>query len=179
MIKKISIVGNACSGKTRLSRELAKKYNLPLTHVDSIQFLSGMRLRDPTETRKILEKVANHDEWIIDGFGPLKIVEDRFQKSDAVVFIRFPLWRIYLWCIKRQIKGLFIRRAELPGGCFESTVPQTIKLFRTIWNVHFGMWPQLDRIFLQNMYKNKIIYVRNLAELNKIYKDGISDLVLS
>lgn len=178
MIKKISIIGNACSGKTWLSRELAKKYNLPLTHVDSIQFLSGMRLREPAETRKILEEVANRDEWIIDGFGPLKIIEDRFQKSDVVVFIRFPLLRIYWWCIKRQIKGLFTRRAELPKGCYESTIPQTIKLFETIRNVHFGMWPQLDRIFLQDIYKNKIIYVRNLAELNKIYKDGISDLGL-
>lgn len=172
-IKKISIIGNACSGKTRLSRELSKKYKLPLTHVDSIQFLSGMRLRDPSETRKTLEEVANRDEWIIDGFGPLKTIESRFQKSDVVVFIRLPLWRVYWWCMKRQIKGFFIRRAELPAGCFESTISQTIKLVKTIWNVHFGMWPQLDRIFLQDIYKNKVIYVRNLSELKKIHVLGI------
>lgn len=53
------------------------------------------------------------NEWIIDGFGPLKIIESRFQKSDVVVFIRFPLWRNYWWCFKRQIKGLFFRRSEL------------------------------------------------------------------
>jgi len=169
-MKKISVIGNACSGKTRLSRELAKKYNLPLTHVDSIQFLSGMQLRDPSETRKILEDLASQNEWLIDGFGPLKIIEDRFQKSEVVIFIRLPLWRNYWWCIKRQVKGLLTReqRAELPAGCFESTIPQTIKLFKTIWNVHFGMWPQLDRIFLQGQYKNKIKYVRTLTDLNKM-----------
>lgn len=53
------------------------------------------------------------NKWIIDGFGPLKIIESRFQKSDVVVFIRFPLWRNYWWCFKRQIKGLFFRRSEL------------------------------------------------------------------
>lgn len=175
--KKISVIGNACSGKTWLSRELALKYNLPLTHVDSVQFLSGMKLKDPSETRKILESIANQDQWIIDGFGPLKIIEDRFQKSDVVVFIRFPLWRNYWWCIKRQIKALFTgkQRTELPDGCLESTIPQTLKLFKTIWNVHFGMWPQLDRIFLQNMYKNKIIYVRTVTDLNKMYKVGIQN----
>lgn len=173
-MKKISIIGNACSGKTWLSIELAKRYNLPLTHVDSIQFLAGMKLRNPDETRKILEEVANQNIWIIDGFGPLKIIEDRFQKSDVVIFIRFPLWRNYWWCIKRQIKALFARRPELPEGCFEATIPQTLKLFKTIWNVHHGMWPQLDRIFLQDIYKNKIVYVRNLAELNTLYKAGIS-----
>lgn len=172
-MKKISVIGNACAGKTRLSRELAKKHNLPLTHVDSIQFLTTMRLRDPSETRKILEDISNKDEWIIDGFGPLKIIESRFQKSDVVVFIRFPLWRNYWWCFKRQMKGLFFRRSELPAGCFESTIPQTAKLIKTIWNVHFGMWPQLDRIFLQDIYKNKIVYIRNLAELKKVFDTGV------
>ena len=172
--KKISVIGNSCSGKTLLSRALAKRYDLPLTHVDSVQFLSGMRLRDPIETRKILEEVAKQKIWIIDGFGPLKIIEKRFQSSDLIVFIRFPLWKNYWWCIKRQMKGLFVRRSELPEGCFESTVPQTIKLFTTIWNVHYGMWPQLDRIFLNEMYKNKIIYIRNLSELKKIYILGVS-----
>lgn len=173
MIKKISVIGNACSGKTTLSRELAKKYNLPLIHVDSIQFLPKMKLRDPGETRKILEEKSEDKEWIIDGFGPLKIIESRFQKSDVVVFIRFPLWRVYWWCIKRQIKGLFTRRSELPEGCFESTFSQTFKLFKTIWNVHFGMWPQLDRIFLRETYRGKIVYVRSLRDLNRIYKEGL------
>ena len=176
-MKKIAIIGNACSGKTQLSRELAKRYNLPLTHVDSIQFLAGMNLRDPNETRKILENRANQDQWIIDGFGPLKIIEDRFQKSDVVIFIRLPLWRNYWWCCRRQIIGFFSRkqREELPAGCNEFTIQQTVKLFKTIWNVYFGMWLQLDRIFLQEIYKNKIIYIRTLADLNKMYKTGILD----
>lgn len=172
-IKKISIIGNACSGKTQLSRVLAEKYKLPITHVDSIQFLPGMKLRDPSSTRKILEEVTSRNEWIIDGFGPLKIIESRLQKSDLVIFIRLSIWRNYWWCIKRQARGLFIRRTELPEGCFEGTLEQTFKLFKTIWNVHHGMWPQLDRIFLQGMYKNKIIYVRTLSELNRVYKIGV------
>lgn len=166
--KKIAVIGNSCSGKTRLSRAFADQYALPLTHVDSIQFLAGMKLRDPAETRKILDEIASGEKWVIDGFGPLKIVENRFQKADVVVFIRFPLWRNYWWCLKRQLKGLYTRRPELPEGCFESTLPQTIKLIKTIWNIHFGMWPQLDRIFLQNKYKNKIVYVRNLSEFDHL-----------
>jgi adenylate kinase family enzyme len=167
-IKKISVIGNACSGKTTLSRKLAQKYQLPLTHVDSIQFLSGMRLRNPEETRKLLIDVSGRESWIIDGLGPLKIIEDRFQKSDLVVFMRFPLWRIYWWCLKRQIRGLFVRRSELPQGCFESTPAQTLKLVSTIWNVHHGMWPQLDRIFKRDIYQHKVVYVRSLADLKTL-----------
>lgn len=175
--KKISVIGNACSGKTTLSRELAQKYHLPLIHVDSIQFLQGMKLRDPEQTRSMLEEISNKNEWIIDGFGPLKIIEKRFQKADIIIFIKFPLWRVYWWCIKRQFKSLFIQRTELPEHCFEATIPQTIRLFKTIWNVNFGMWPQLERIFQKEIYNKKIIYVHNLVDFKKIYYEGIKDFI--
>lgn len=170
---KIAVIGNACSGKTRLSHALAEIHQLPLTHVDAVQFLAGMRLRDPAETREILKDVSNNDKWIIDGFGPLKIIEDRFQKADVVIFIQFPLWRNYWWCFKRQVKGFYSRRLELPAGCFESTIPHTIKLMKTIWNVHFGMWPQLDRIFAQEIYRKKIFYIRTLGDFNRILSSGV------
>lgn len=172
-VKRIAVIGNACSGKTRLSHALAGFHHLPLSHVDSVQFLAGMGLRDPAETRKILTDISNNEKWVIDGFGPLKIIEDRFQKADVVVFVRFPLWRNYWWCFKRQLKGIYSRRPELPENCFESTVPQTIKLIKTIWNVHFGMWPQLDRIFAQEKYNNKIVYIRTVDDFRRIFDSGV------
>lgn len=167
-MKKICVIGNACSGKTTLSKKLKIKYQLPLIHVDSIQFLPGMKLRDPAETRDVLLKMSEQETWIIDGFGPLKIIEDRFQKADIVVFIRIPLWRNYLWCLKRQLRAFFLRREELPEDCFEATCAQTLKLITHIWNVHHGMWPQLDRIFQKDVYKNKIVYIRSVSELKNM-----------
>lgn len=166
--KKISVIGNACSGKTTLSRHLAEKYQLPLVHVDSIQFLPGMQLRNPDDTRKLLMDEAQKEAWIIDGLGPLKIIEKRLQLSDVIICLRPPLWKNYLRCIKRQITGLFIRRSELPPDCFESTPAQTFKLFSTIRNVHNGLWPQLDRIFLEETYRSKVIYVRSSKDLKRL-----------
>lgn len=172
-MKKISVIGNACSGKTTLSRRLAEIYSLPLTHVDSVQFLPGMQLRDRNETRKILADIAKGPEWIIDGLGPLKIIESRFQLSDQVVFLRLPLWKTYWWLCKRQFQALFHKREELPDGCFEATPRQTLKLFSTIWNVHNGLWPQLDRIFQGEVYRDKILYVRDQAHLKRIMRSGL------
>ena len=174
-MKKISIIGNACSGKTSLSRALAKRYNLPLTHVDSIQFLSEMRIRDPNETRKILEEIACQEEWIIEGLGPLKIIESRLKKSDVIILIRLPLWQSYYWGLKRQLWGFFSRqqRTELPPNSNEFTFKQSLKLARTIWNVHHGLWPQLDRILSREHYKNKVKIVRRLSELKYLFKMGI------
>ena len=169
---KIAVIGNSCSGKTTLSRQLAKHYKMTqsLTHVDSIQFLSGMQLRDPKETCEVLNKIAEQDEWIIDGLGPLRTIENRLERADQIICIRIPLWQNYCWCLKRQIKGLFFRRPELPSGCFESTPRQTFRLMKTIWNVHHGLWVQLDRIFLRDIYRGKVIYVRSSQEFSAFLK---------
>lgn len=172
-LQKISVIGNPCTGKTTLSRALAAQYELPLIHVDSIQFLPEMKLRDPTETRKVLIEYSLGDEWIIDGLGPLKIIEDRFQKSDLVLVIRIPFWRNVLWIFKRQLKSLFFPREELPENSKEATFEQTVKLFRNMWNVQNGLWIQLDRIFLRDIYKNKVRYIRSVRELNKILVNGL------
>jgi adenylate kinase family enzyme len=172
-IQKISIIGNPCSGKTTLSRALATKYKLPLTHVDSIQFIEGMVLRNPDETRQILSDISNQSNWIIDGLGPLKIIEDRFQKSDLILVIRIPLWRNLVWVLKRQVKSVFVTRAELPNNSREASLQQTWKLLTNIRSVQSGLWLQLDRIFLREIYKNKVQYIKSVKELNRIARIGL------
>lgn len=170
MISKIFVIGNACSGKTTLSRKIADVTQLPLIHVDSIQFLSGMVLRNQNETREILKKLASQEKWIFDGFGPLNLIEDRFAISDKIIFIRLPLWLNYLLCLKRQMTVLFYPRKELPADCFESTLSQTLKLFKSIHNVHYGMWPQLERIFKKAEFKDKLIRLDGYFSYRKFLK---------
>ena len=165
--QKICIIGNACSGKTTLARQIQLLTKLPLYHVDSIQFLPRLKLKSPDQTRTELLEISNYDNWIIDGFGPLNIIEDRFQKSDLIIFIRLPLVLVYWWMLKRQIKALFAQRKELPADCFEATPAQTYKLIKNIYNVHTGMWPQLDRIFKKDIYKNKVIFLQSRCEIKK------------
>lgn len=69
MNNRIAVIGNGGGGKTTLSRALAKRYNLPLTHVDSIQYMAGMNVRPTDETRTILNEIAAAPQWLIDGFG--------------------------------------------------------------------------------------------------------------
>ena len=173
MIQKIAVVGNAGAGKTRLSRRLSELHHLPLTHVDSIQFLSGMKVRPHKESIEILSEVQNGTAWIIDGYGPLDIIEKRFQAADKVVFIDLPLWRLYWWCTKRQIQNAWSRRSELPEGCDEFSIAQTRKLYRTLWKVHHQMRPELLKIFNRESLKSKMIVIHSLSEWSSLYETGI------
>lgn len=172
-IHKIAVVGNIAGGKTRLSRSLAARYNLPITHVDSIQFIPGMQIRPFKETRDVLLQVAGGEQWLIDGYGPLEIIEKRFQAADRVVFIDFPLWRHQWWCFKRQVKNLWSRRPELPEGCSELSFEHSRKLFRSMKSAHRQMRPELLRIFARDNLKEKVVHIRTLKDWNRVFKTGL------
>jgi adenylate kinase family enzyme len=164
-INRISVIGNSCSGKTTISHKLKDIFSLPLHHVDSTQYLPGMRWRDPDQTRAVLADVAASQSWIIDGLGPLKILEERMQRSDLIIVLRPPLWTLYARLCLRQLTGLFKRRRELPENCFESTPAHTVKMIKTIWNVHKGLWPQLDRILASEKYRDKTISLSDDSQI--------------
>lgn len=171
-IKKIAVIGNVAGGKTRLSRKISAKHNIPLTHIDSIQFLPGMIIRPMPETREIINKITSQETWLIDGFGPLDILEKRFALADRIIFIDLPLWRHLWWCCKRQLKNIYSRRAELPDGCNELTYNHTKKLFKTIWQIHKKMRPELIRILNRDKNKPKLIWIKSVGELKGVLDNG-------
>ena len=172
-ILKIAVVGNAGGGKTRLSRRLSEVHHIPVTHVDTIQFLPGMKIRPQEETRKVLREITNQEKWLIDGYGPLDLIENRFLLADRVIFIDFPIWRHYWWCAKRQVQSPWKRRSELPENCNEATIEHTLKLFKAIWQIHTKMRPELLRIFKKAQLKDKVVHIQNMKDWNQVFQKGL------
>ena len=168
--RKIAVIGNAGAGKTTLSRRLAKIYELPLYHVDTYQFLPDLQMRPFKETVEILIPLQEQDSWIIDGFGPLDILEKRFALADQIIFIDFPLWRHYFWATKRQFQSLGSPRSELPKGISELNLQHVLKLYKTIRQVHEKMRPELLRILERPQNREKLLLIRTLPQWNEAAK---------
>lgn len=173
MPQRIAVIGNSCAGKTTLSRRLARIHELPLFHVDSIQFIDGMKIRPHLESISILEKIHSENSWIIDGYGPLDILEKRFEICDRIVFLDFPLWQHYWWALKRVLKSPWSPRQELPPNCNDFNWQQISKLFRTIWKVHYKMRPQIIKIIGRPANHKKAIFICSMADWKSIYEKGI------
>ena len=58
---RIAIIGNAGGGKSTLARKLGKALDLPVTHVDSIQYRSDWQRTEAAECNQILEVAAQAD----------------------------------------------------------------------------------------------------------------------
>ena len=162
------MIGNGGGGKTTLARRLAALYDLPLSHVDSIQYLAGFARRPEDETRLMLKRLADQERWLIDGFGPLDVIAERFARADAIIFVDFPLWRHYFWAGKRQIRAAWSPRSELPEGCSEAGLGHTLRLFRILWRVHMRIRPRLIELMLQPGNRSRLIWVRNLSDWQSV-----------
>ena len=108
-MKKIIVIGCPGSGKSRLSRSLAKKTGLPLYHLDLMYWNA-----DKTCVQKnvFLERLADSlqkDEWIIDGnYG--STMEKRLEACDTVIFLDFPKEL----CIKGVLERRGKPRSDMP-----------------------------------------------------------------
>jgi adenylate kinase family enzyme len=156
---RIAIIGNVASGKTTLARQISNTENIEVTHIDSIQYLTDLSLRPYTETIEILNKIHQKPSWIIDGYGPLDILEKRFEICDQIIFLDPPVWKNYFRLILRQIKNIFYPRQELPKNSKEWSLRHTAKLFRTINQQHQKMRPELIRILNREQNKKKLLII--------------------
>lgn len=143
---RIAIIGNAGGGKSTLARKLGQALDLPVTHVDSIQYQSGWQRTDTTECDRILDLAAQADRWVIDGYGSDALIERRIDIADTVVFVDFPLWRHYWWASKRQWAARHGQRSELPENCPEFSFAHTRKLYAIMWQVHRDYTPWFRRL---------------------------------
>ncbi len=173
-MKKVAVIGNICGGKTLLSRRLSQLHNLPLAHVDAIEFLPGLKRRPLPESLAQIKMIEQQDSWLIDGYGPLDLLESRLGQADRIVFIDLPLSLHIWWTLKRQIKNLWSPRAELPPGCQELNLEHTQRLLKSLLNMHRNMRPELVRILSRDDLKHKVIYIRSRRQWQKYFQHGLA-----
>lgn len=140
-MNRVAIIGNGGGGKTTLARKLGRALELPVCHVDSVQFQPGWKPTPASECDAALDQLASEDRWIIDGFGSKPVMTRRFAAADTIVFVDFALWRHYWWACKRQLKSFRGQRAELPANCPETSFWYHRTLARVMWRVHRDLRP--------------------------------------
>ena len=106
-MKRVAVFGNAGGGKSTLARELAAITGLPLAVVDELQYRAGGVKVPHEEYLQAHVTLLANDEWIIDGFGGIRLLWERLEAADTLIHVDLPLAVHALWVTKRLVKGLF------------------------------------------------------------------------
>ncbi|WBB70368.1 AAA family ATPase [Micromonospora sp. WMMD812] len=117
-MRRILVVGSAGAGKTTLAREIARRLDLPLIHLDRHFWQPGWTAPDEARWRETVTRLAARPAWVMDGNygGSLDL---RLPRADLLVFCDLPR----LLCLGRVLRRRWAHRAtardDLPAGCAE------------------------------------------------------------
>ena len=89
-MKKIIVIGCPGSGKSTLSKELHRKTEIPLYHLDMIYWNPDKTTVEKSVFLERLASILYKDAWIIDG-NYNSTMELRMQECDTIIFLDYPL----------------------------------------------------------------------------------------
>lgn len=157
---KILIIGIVASGKTTLAKKLSIKTNIEYYEIDSIVHDDKNNLkRSVEEQQKIIEKINNKNNWIIEG-TLRKNLYNLLDISDKIIYLDIPLK-----VRKRRILLRFLKQKLKIEKC---NYKPTIKMLKNMykWTDDFEKGKELfeKEIF---KYKNKLVILKNKKQIKK------------
>ena len=170
-VNKIAIIGGSGTGKTTLSKNLSKKLNLPVYHIDGIHHLENWQIRDKDERDKMILEIVNQSKWIIDGTYHTTLKE-RVENADLIIYLDYSSIAQAKGALGRWIKNHGKEKEEIPG-CRER---MSFEFLMWVWN-----WRKNKREdIIKNITKidqNKVLVFKNRRKLNKWYQNEFNEKI--
>lgn len=164
-MKRVAVFGNAGGGKSTLARELAAITGLPLAVVDELQYRTGGVKVPHEEYLQAHATLLAKDEWIIDGFGGIKLVWERLEAADTLIHVDLPLPVHVLWVTKRLIKGLFVAPQGWPEN--SPVITSSISSYRVLWPCHARLTPKYRCYVAEAAQRKRVFHLRSRRELRQ------------
>lgn len=160
---KICIIGGPGTGKSTLADNLGKELDLPIYHIDGINYLENWQQRDKEERDKIIRDIIKREKWVTDGTYKATL-EERVKESDVVIFLNYSMIARIKGTMTRYIKNNGKEKKEIPG-CKEQ-MNLTFLKFIINWKRTKGY--MIKDVLDRNNDINILVF-KNRRSLNKWY----------
>lgn len=160
-VKRITIVGGPGTGKTTLAKKLGKIFDLPVIHIDAINYKPNWEeIGRENRDKLILEKIKD-EEWIIDG-NYSATLKERIEKSDLIIWLDYSSFDIIKGVFYRYIKNFHKEKQEIPG-CKERI---DWKFFKYVITYRKRARKKIVEK-IKNTSKDKVCIFKNRSELDR------------
>jgi adenylate kinase family enzyme len=166
-MKKVAIIGCGGAGKSTFSRILSEVLNIPVYHLDKLNWKPGWISTPRDEWDELMKTLISKEEWIIDG-NYSRTLDIRLNNADTIVFLNMAM---YL-CIYRIVKRRFMyhgkSRPDMHEGCPEKL---HIDFVKWVWGYNKNQKPRiLEKLNKLSKEKNVII-LNSSSEVDKFIYD--------
>jgi len=155
---KIAIIGYSGAGKSTLAKKLGKFYNIPVLHLDKIQFIENWQERNNKEALESIDQFMKNESWVIDGnYGKFR-QELRLKEADTIIFLNFPRYISFYQAYKRYKNNINKVRDDMAKGCIEKFDWEFIK-----WILFDGRVSKYKTNYknIEKLYPDKFIQFKN------------------
>lgn len=169
---KIAIIGYSGSGKSTTATQLGKLFDIPVLHLDSVQFTAGWQESNRQEALGTVASFMEQANWIIDGNYTDFLQAERLQAADKIIFMDFPR----LTCLKRVLQRYLQYRGktrpDMAADCNEKIDKDFLK-----WILLDGRSYQrkLHYRSILAQYPEKSVILHNQKELTAFLKKQKSE----
>lgn len=117
-MQRLLIIGPCGAGKSTLAAELGPKLDLPVFHMDQLNWRAGWVESSKDELRAKLVTITASERWLIDGnYGGT--LDARLARADTVVYLDYPIRLCALRVLKRIWTYRGRTRPDMTDGCNE------------------------------------------------------------
>jgi adenylate kinase family enzyme len=125
---KIAVIGYSGSGKSTLAKKLGNIYNIPVLHLDKIQFEANWKERYIETSKKMVrEFLEENHNWVIDGNYTNLLRDQRLEEADLIIYMCFSRWTCFRQAFKRYLENKGKTRECMADGCNEKFDYEFIK----------------------------------------------------
>ena len=160
-MNRILIIGPCGAGKSMLAARLGQKLDMPIVHMDQLNWKPGGIESGKHELREKLQSIVAADRWLIDGtYGGT--LSERLERADTVLYLDFPI-RL---CVERLFRRIWRYRGrtrpDMTQGC-----PERFDLGFLFYILQWNSGPRLRMETRLKGHEAKIIRFNNPATLDR------------
>jgi adenylate kinase family enzyme len=159
-MQRVLIIGPCGAGKSTLARDLGTRLDLPVFHMDQLNWRPGWVESSKDEIRERLSVIVATDRWLIDGnYGGT--LPERLARADTVVYLDFPVSMCFYRVLRRIWTYRGRSRPDMTEGC-----PERLNLEFLWYLVRWNSGPRVRTERVLRGHEGKIIRLKSPAALN-------------
>ncbi|MCA0173982.1 DNA topology modulation protein [Bacillus sp. RAR_GA_16] len=162
-MNKIAIIGSGGSGKSTLARQMGKKRNIPVWHLDRLLWKPNWTPTTKEEQVTIQTTLVKGEQWIIDGNynGTMAL---RLEAADTIIFLDQSRWICSYRVFKRMVTYRNRTRPDMKEGCTERL---NLTFLKWIWDYPKKKKPMVLAKLEQLPKDKNIIILRTRQEVKR------------
>lgn len=160
---KIAVLGYSGAGKSTLARMLGAHYEIPVLHLDTVQFLPDWEIRNEQEKKQLVLDFMQQESWVIDGNYSSLYKNERLEQADRIMILSFNRFFCFKSALKRYFQNKGHTRPDMADGCNEK-----FDFEFALWILFLGRTYRRRKGYkeIYNKYKSKTLWFTNRKQVN-------------